>query len=213
MLTINVAVCHGMFSTFISAVTMQLKASYYSLYAQQLASSGYAVVQYDTPLLKTPPDAVEVCSLSNSTILKLVVSTFLHSFTVVCSILTAACRPQLGFLPGLLDWLQDQTQDSTSPLQGQLDVKSLGTAGHSRGAKLAALHLTGSKLCPCVANNIMGDTLSPVLCNLQLALTANSLVLHRAGCACRMMLLLPGQQATAPIKQAWSKKIQSCMVC
>ena len=53
----------------LTRVGVQLSASDYSLYAQGLAVAGYAVVQYDFPLLplwppgpKSPDAAIEVCS-------------------------------------------------------------------------------------------------------------------------------------------------------
>jgi hypothetical protein len=39
---------------------VQSRASYYAPYATRLASWGYAVLQYDTPLLAMPDTATEV---------------------------------------------------------------------------------------------------------------------------------------------------------
>ena len=55
-------------SAVLTAYASQLRSSYYRQYASQLAASGYAVVQYDTPVLKTPSDAVEVCATSLSSL-------------------------------------------------------------------------------------------------------------------------------------------------
>ncbi|KAK9806014.1 hypothetical protein WJX73_004922 [Symbiochloris irregularis] len=51
---------------------------------------------------------------------------------------------EVAWLPGLLSWLQAQTQDDSSPLHRRLDLARIGTAGHSRGGKLAALHIAGN---------------------------------------------------------------------
>lgn len=39
---------------------LQLRASWYRAWARRLASWGFAVVQYDDPLLRIIPDAIEV---------------------------------------------------------------------------------------------------------------------------------------------------------
>jgi hypothetical protein len=43
----------------------------------------------------------------------------------------------------MLSELQHRNANSSSPLYQLLDLDQLATAGHSRGAKLAALHLAG----------------------------------------------------------------------
>eukprot|EP00878_Enallax_costatus_P014916 GHUV01015616.1.p1 GENE.GHUV01015616.1~~GHUV01015616.1.p1 ORF type:complete len:207 (+),score=36.50 GHUV01015616.1:294-914(+) len=83
----------------------QLSSTYYTTYVSQLASWGFAVVQYDLPLLTIVADAVE-----------------------------------LGYMPYLLKHLSSQPD-----AQGLLDLSRLATAGHSRGGKLAALHLAGER--------------------------------------------------------------------
>jgi predicted dienelactone hydrolase len=50
----------------------------------------------------------------------------------------SGCSLQLGYLPYLLDYLQHHPST-----KGRLDLQRIGTAGHSRGSKLAALHLAG----------------------------------------------------------------------
>ncbi len=42
---------------------MQMRASFYKSYALRLASWGFAVLQYDIPLLTTLPDTPEVYQL------------------------------------------------------------------------------------------------------------------------------------------------------
>lgn len=49
---------------------------------------------------------------------------------------------QEGYLQYLLDYLSHQ-QDASS----LLDLTRIGAAGHSRGGKLAALHLAGKRVC------------------------------------------------------------------
>jgi hypothetical protein len=39
-------------------------------------------------------------------------------------------------------------EDTSSPLHGSLDLTRLAAAGHSRGAKLAALQLAGKRAAP-----------------------------------------------------------------
>lgn len=50
---------------------------------------------------------------------------------------------QVGFLPHFLSVLSEAAGDPTNPLHGKIEFTSLGAAGHSRGAKLAAMHFTG----------------------------------------------------------------------
>jgi hypothetical protein len=50
---------------------------------------------------------------------------------------------QVGFLPDFLSVLSDASADPTHPLHGKIDFTNLGAAGHSRGAKIAALHFAG----------------------------------------------------------------------
>jgi hypothetical protein len=53
---------------------------------------------------------------------------------------------QVGFLPHFLDVLRAAASHPTSPLYGKLDFNNMGAAGHSRGAKIAALHFAGMGL-------------------------------------------------------------------
>lgn len=39
--------------------------------------------------------------------------------------------------------VKEAAADPASPLHGKLDLENLGAAGHSRGAKIAALHFAG----------------------------------------------------------------------
>ena len=57
---------------------------------------------------------------------------------------STACL-QLGFLGAVLDWLAEEQASHKSALSGMLDLSCIGTAGHSRGAKLAALHFAGKQ--------------------------------------------------------------------
>lgn len=57
---------HLLFEVFLSDV-MQCRSSWYSDWARRLASWGYAVVQYDDPLLRIVPDAIEVRTLARGT--------------------------------------------------------------------------------------------------------------------------------------------------
>jgi predicted dienelactone hydrolase len=53
---------------------------------------------------------------------------------------------QLKYLGALLDWLARQNEASEGGrLSGLLDLGRVGVAGHSRGAKLAALHFAGDQ--------------------------------------------------------------------
>lgn len=61
-----------------------------------------------------------------------------------CSV--CVCKQQVAFLDGLLEKLQGDTRDESSPLYHQLDLARLGVAGHSRGGKLAALHFARAHL-------------------------------------------------------------------
>ena len=54
----------------------------------------------------------------------------------------AACV-QLKYLGALVDWLARQDDTEGGRLSGLLDLGHIGVAGHSRGAKLAALHFAG----------------------------------------------------------------------
>lgn len=51
---------------------------------------------------------------------------------------------QVRYLDGILEWLDQQNTHEGSALHGVVDMTRIGTAGHSRGAKLACLHLAGS---------------------------------------------------------------------
>ena len=53
---------------------------------------------------------------------------------------------QVRYLDGLLEWLDQQDRDEGSPLHGIVDMTRIGTAGHSRGAKLACLQFAGCLL-------------------------------------------------------------------
>lgn len=49
----------------------------------------------------------------------------------------------MQFLDSLLTWLREQNQSEDSRLHGLLDLERIAVAGHSRGAKLAALQYAG----------------------------------------------------------------------
>ena len=57
-------------------------------------------------------------------------------------------RPQMQCLEPLLAWLAEQSAAAGSPLHGRVALDRLGVAGHSRGAKLAALHFAGAPSAP-----------------------------------------------------------------
>jgi predicted dienelactone hydrolase len=42
-----------------------------------------------------------------------------------------------------IDQLQEVTANPTNPLHNKLDFNNMGAAGHSRGAKIAAMHFAG----------------------------------------------------------------------
>ena len=52
---------------------------------------------------------------------------------------------QMQCLEPLLAWLAEQNASAESPLHGRVALDRLGVAGHSRGAKLAALHFAGAR--------------------------------------------------------------------
>ena len=58
---------------------------------------------------------------------------------------------QLAYLAPLLRWLEAQNSTAGGFAEGRLDLALLGAAGHSRGGKLAALHLAGAALGTCSA--------------------------------------------------------------
>ena len=63
------------------------------------------------------------------------------------ALLNSKCgRKQVAFLDALLEKLQGDTRDKSSPLYHQLDLARLAVAGHSRGGKLAALHFARTPL-------------------------------------------------------------------
>ena len=51
---------------------------------------------------------------------------------------------QVRYLDGILEWLDQQNTHEGSALHGVVDMTRIGTAGHSRGAKLACLQFAGS---------------------------------------------------------------------
>ena len=56
------------------------------------------------------------------------------------------CMPvQLRYLGCVLAWLAEENARSGGFAHGSLDLSSVGVVGHSRGAKLAALHLVGER--------------------------------------------------------------------
>lgn len=73
----------------------------------------------------------------------------------LCTILCfCSCVPQVGFLPYFLDVLRTAASNPTNPLHGKLDFNNMGAAGHSRGAKIAAMHFAGmAPLAPSTHSN------------------------------------------------------------
>jgi hypothetical protein len=56
---------------------------------------------------------------------------------------TPTCIPQVGFLPHFLDVIRAAASNPGNPLYGKLEF-NMGAAGHSRGAKIAAMHFAGT---------------------------------------------------------------------
>jgi hypothetical protein len=89
----------------------QCRAHYYQHIADYIASRGFAVLQYTTPLLRIIPD-----------------------------------RDELPFLGQLLGWVAAAQRDEGAVSEGArflgrgVDLTRVCVTGHSRGAKLAALH-------------------------------------------------------------------------
>lgn len=46
-----------------------------------------------------------------------------------------------------VEQLQAVTENPNNPLHGKIDFTNLGAAGHSRGAKIAAMHFAGAWIC------------------------------------------------------------------
>jgi predicted dienelactone hydrolase len=68
-----------------------------------------------------------------------------HVFAAAAAAAAAAgVSLQLGYFSYLLDYLAHHPTT-----RGRLDLQRIGSAGHSRGGKLAALHLAGSLGVPC----------------------------------------------------------------
>jgi predicted dienelactone hydrolase len=115
----------------------------YRSYADHLASWGYAVLQYDTPVLKIIPDTVEVAPWTRSTNSthqqKLLEGQQYCSFVMV----QIEC---LGRILGT--WLEEKIADPECELHGRIDTERMVIAGHSRGGKLAALQYAGDLLPP-----------------------------------------------------------------
>ena len=61
---------------------------------------------------------------------------------------------QVGFLPHFLSLVEARVADPASTLHGQIDLHNLAAAGHSRGAKIAALHFAGG----CCRHRLGRDT-------------------------------------------------------
>ncbi len=58
------AMVHKMALDVKDTLCMQMRASFYKGYATRMASWGFAVLQYDVPVLTTLPDAPEVLEIS-----------------------------------------------------------------------------------------------------------------------------------------------------
>ncbi|KAK9817015.1 hypothetical protein WJX72_008340 [[Myrmecia] bisecta] len=57
---------------------------------------------------------------------------------------TPADASEVQFLDQLIDWVAQQNDTPNTPLSGLVDISKIAVAGHSRGGKLAALHLAGN---------------------------------------------------------------------
>lgn len=87
----------------------------YKAYAQRLSSWGFAVLQYDFMALS--PWIDQLC----------------HSDAA-----------EAGFMLKFIEQLKTVLSNPTNPLYGKLDFNNMGAAGHSRGAKIAAMHFAGT---------------------------------------------------------------------
>ena len=110
---------------------------YYQAYAQQLSSWGFAVVQYDLPLFWIVKDGTEVCMQS-------VAMQRQWHCPLSYRRISVLCMKQVQYLEPLLEWLAHENASEDSRLHGMVDLDRIGVAGHSRGAKLAALHFAGA---------------------------------------------------------------------
>jgi predicted dienelactone hydrolase len=54
---------------------------------------------------------------------------------------------QAGFMLKFVEQLQAVAENPNNPLHGKIDFINLGAAGHSRGAKIAAMHFAGGWIC------------------------------------------------------------------
>ncbi len=164
-----------------AVAVVQLRASFYSQYARRLASWGYAVVQYDTGLLRIINDRTEVRPVgllpylmrgarlpSHLTEIRRKPA-WLHSTWTLASTAHPALLlsvnykdgpesdcyqclsssnkhmpAQLRCLDSVLAWLAEENGRPGCYAHDKLELSSLGVVGHSRGAKLAALHLVGA---------------------------------------------------------------------
>ena len=177
---------------------MQLRASFYAEYARRLASWGYAVLQYDTGLLRIIDDRTEVCAAGAIPVLTccdVAARMRAASYALLCQTITchtaeralrtwlcqfdpeataephatlcaplvtspsskvrcwhrtfppqtprAAATTQLQYMDSVLEWLAGENARPGGFAQDLLHLTTIGVAGHSRGAKLAVLHLVG----------------------------------------------------------------------
>ena len=58
----------------------------------------------------------------------------------------ACASAQLRYLDSVLEWLAAENVRPGGFAEALLDLRSIGVAGHSRGAKLAALHLVSASV-------------------------------------------------------------------
>lgn len=63
---------------------------------------------------------------------------------MLCFLPVALSPPkQAGFMLKFIDQLEAVAANPDNPLHGKLDFTNMGAAGHSRGAKIAAMHFAG----------------------------------------------------------------------
>lgn len=105
----------GPYPMVIFSSGFQATSGNYKPYAQRLATWGFATLQYD--FMRLSPWIDQLC----------------HSDAA-----------EAGFMLKFIEQLQAVAENPTNPLHGKIAWDNLGAAGHSRGAKIAAMHFAGT---------------------------------------------------------------------